>query len=248
MAHWSTPAHFWAGVIGMFVNNFLALFGVWAMLFAGKPELAVQCDAYLVLNLLTMLTFGLLHVFLGGLTELDKQVVDGGLDSVLVSSRNPLLMMSITQSHLPSWGDVLMGGVGLVILGVRGGFVFSFELLLMVICSFIGFACVFTLLGCVPFWFSRPERLNPVLINVVLAFNTYPALLDYPNRFRWFLVLGPVAVVGLIPTEFLSHPSLSVLALEVLGVVMVVSLTLVLFSLGLKRYQSTPMISLRRGA
>jgi hypothetical protein len=67
--HWdaqkSNPANLIAGTVGMIVNNFIVLWGLWAMLFHGKPDGERLTIYFLSLNAMVTIAWGAVCFFIG---------------------------------------------------------------------------------------------------------------------------------------------------------------------------------------
>lgn len=246
LSQWSDKYHFFTGIIGMLVNNTMVLVGIWAMIFAGKTGLNEARDGFLIMNFVLMLSWGYLHCFLGGISTLEKQINDGTLDLALVGPRNPFLVLSINKSYLPAWGDIALGLIGILIYSFKLGIIFFFQALLMSVFSFVALYAFFLSIGSLAFWFRRLDVANNVLINMCLAFNTYPIFNgDYLHR--WLIVLVPILLVGLIPSDFLLQPSLKLLLVELIGSILFFFVARFVFYYGLKKYQSNSLLGSYRG-
>lgn len=243
--HWSNQANFWSGVLGMIVNNALVLLGVWAMLFAGKAGLDDSRDQFFLMNFMIMLSYGSVHVIFGGISQLDRQINEGGLDLALVTPRNPILMLSITSSHLPAWGDLLLGFLGLLFFALRGQPWILVQGMALAAFAALTMYSFLLLIGTLAFWFRRTEAAYSVLINVFLAVNTYPVLAS-GTSLRWRLFLVPALMAGSLPAELLLNPSPRLVALEVGGSLAFYLIARAAFASGLKRYQSVSGLSLQR--
>jgi ABC-2 type transport system permease protein len=244
--HWSNQANFWSGITGMLVNNSLILFGIWAMLFAGKSHLNESRDGFLMMNLILMLAWGCLHVFGGGATTLDTQITQGHLDSAMTTPRAPLLVLSLTSSYLPAWGDMLLGFIGILAFSFRLGPVFFLHALLISIFATLALLAVYLFIGCLAFWFRRTDNAHSVLVNICLAFNTYPVYEGSGAGPRWMIFILPLLLSGAVPAAYLVNPSLKMLALEAGGSVVMFFLARAVFHRGLRRYQSASVPSLQR--
>lgn len=246
LSQWSSQTNFWAGVLGMLINNFLVLLGVWAMLFAGKEDLNTARDSFFMMNFVLMLGWGSLHVFLGGITDLDSQINFGALDMAMTSPRSPFVVLSLAKSELPAWGDVLLGGAGLVIFSFQRGFLFFIHSFLISIFAGVALYSFYLLVGSLAFWFRRTETANSLLVNICLAFNTYPIFDGFSGGLHWTIFLLPLLLVGSIPSVFLTQPTVSMFAIEVLGSLGLLILSHQVFYWGLKRYQSASTLNIRR--
>ena len=243
--HWSNPANFWSGVLGMIVNNVLTLLGIWAMLFAGKEALNDERDFFFLMNFIVMISYGFVHVFLGGISDLDKQINGGGLDLALTSPRSPFVLLSLTSSHLPAFGDLLMGILGVMMLGIRGGWLMLANGVVMAFCAIVVMYSFLLIVGSMAFWFRRTEAIYSVMINMFLAFNTYPVV-NTAGGVRWVLFLLPVLMAGMIPAYYVLNPSWEVLAAEVGGSLLFAAFAKGVFYWGMRRYQSAAGLGLVR--
>lgn len=241
---WSSQSNFWSGIIGMIVNNALALTGIWAMLFAGRSEWNETRDLFLMMNFTLMIGWGIVHVFLGGITNLDSQINRGSLDLALTAPRHPFFLLSLTRSYLPAWGDILMGGLGIGYFLLQKGilsFLVGFSL-----CAFatIAMYSFFLLIGCQAFWFRRTDAGRSVLLNICLALNSYP-IFDERGP-RWVIMLTALFLVGVIPAQYFSHSSWQLLTIEIVGSICFFVVASLVFNLGLRRYQSVSVIDYQR--
>jgi ABC-2 type transport system permease protein len=243
--HWSNPRHFWAGVVGMFINNALTLLGIWAMLFAGKENLSEARNLFFAINFILMFAWGAIMVFLGGVSNLDKLINEGSLDLAMTTPRSPVLVLSLTSSHLPAWGDLILGFLGLGLLGIKFGIIFFLQAIAISLFAILALFSFFLFVGCLAFWFRRTEAIHSVLINMCLAYNTYP-IINEGSAMRWVLFVVPILLVGVIPANVIINPSWRGLALEVCGSFVCFLGAHRFFSFGMKRYQSTSVLGLQR--
>lgn len=243
-SQWSSQGNFWSGIIGMLVNNYLTLLGIWAMLFAGKPSLNAVSEIFFITNFILMLAWGLVHVFLGGVTNLDQQITEGALDYALTSPRSPFFILSLTRSHLPAWGDIILSLVGLIFFSFSFGFVFLIQSLFISIFATLALYSIFLFMGCLAFWFRRTEAIHSVLINICLAYNTYP-IVDTGTGMRWLLFLLPMLFIGVVPATFILMPTLPIVLYEIIGSLVFYFLVRKFFYYGLKKYQSSSALGFK---
>lgn len=246
LTHWSNQAHFWSGVLGMLVNNLMTLLGIWAMLFAGKAELNPDRDLFFVMNFILMAAWGVVHVFLGGVGAVEQQINEGGLDLALTTPRSPYLMLSITRSSVPAWGDLALGILGLAVYAVKHASPALFlQGLLIAVFATITVYSFFLAMGTLAFWFRRTEAAYSMLVNMFLAFNTYP-LIGTGGGFRWVMFLLPALMAGMIPAHYVLAPSWPVLLAEAGGSVLSYVFAIACFRLGMRKYQSASLLGVQR--
>jgi ABC-type uncharacterized transport system permease subunit len=236
-SQWSTQSNFWSGIIGMLVNNYLTLLGVWAMLFAGKESLERSSQLFFIMNFVLMLAWGIVHVFFGGIANLDQQITSGALDSVLVVPRSPFFLLALTKSDLPAWGDIILGFLGLLAYSFKFGLLFFAQSIFVSIFATLALFAIYLLIGSLTFWFRRTELIQSVVINICLAFNTYP-ITHSGTGLRWFFYWVPILFIGVVPADFIVSPKLTTIFCEIVGSLGLLYLAKKIFKLGLKRYQS----------
>jgi ABC-type uncharacterized transport system permease subunit len=229
----------------MIVNNSLTLLGIWAMLFAGKEQFNEARNNFFLMNFVIMAAWGFVHVFLGGVARLDTQINEGALDLAMTTPRSPFLMLSITRSDLPAWGDMLLGLIGLVGFSIYLGPVFFLRATLMTTFASLAIYSFFLCVGSLAFWFRRTEAAYSVLVNMFLAFNTYPIFSEGAG-FRWAIFVMPALLGGVIPARYILNPSLRTLLIEAAGSIAFHLAARLIFALGLKKYQSASGLGLQR--
>ncbi len=240
-AHWSSRSNFWSGILGMIVNNCLALGTIWAMLFAGRPELSDDSYAYACMTLVNMSGWGVIHIFLGGWTDLHQQIESGALDTALLTPRGPLAVSSIANSYLPAWGDLIMGVVGIAFLAAwKFGALFFVHGLLMIGFASLAFAGIFIAVGSIAFWARRADKIWSPVMMMVISFNSYPVFDSLGDPLKWLVLFAPLTAIGVIPSRFLLAPDLEILAAECAAAGFLALGGWILFRRGLRRYQSTP--------
>lgn len=230
----------------MLVNNSLTLLGIWAMLFAGKAAHAEARDSFFVMNFILMLSWGLIHVFWGGVTNLDSQISQGSLDLAMTTPRSPFFVLSLTSSHLPAWGDVILGALGLSVYTARWGILFFFHGVLITSFAALALYSFFLFIGCLAFWFRRMEAAHSVLLNLCLAFNTYPIFSGAGASLRWGIFVAPLLLVGVVPAAYFSQPTFKGLLIEVAGSILMFLAMRKFFYIGMRKYQSTSILGLQR--
>jgi ABC-type uncharacterized transport system permease subunit len=243
-SQWSSQSNFWSGVIGMLVNNYLTLLGIWAMLFAGKPALDSLSETFLITNFILMLAWGAVHIFLGGVSNLDQQITEGALDHALIAPRSSFLLLSLNKSHLPAWGDLILGFFGLFVFAFRFGFLFFLQSIFISIFAIIALFAIFMFIGSLAFWFRRTEAVHLVLVNICLAYNTYP-IVDTGTGMRWLLFMLPILFIGVVPAAFVVQPDLNIMVYEIIGSLLFYLLVRQTFYFGLRKYQSNSGMTLR---
>ena len=216
------------------------------MLFAGKSGLDEIRDSFFVMNFILMFSWGIIHGLFGGIASLDEQITMGNLDLAMTTPRSPFFILSLSKSSLPAWGDVLLGVCGMAIYSIRFGWIFLFHSILISSFSILALYGFFLFVGSLAFWFRRTEAAHSVLINMCLAFNTYPIHNGNEGGYRWIVFFSPIMLIGVIPASYVLHPGWKILAIEMAGSIFLFYSMRLFFYFGMKRYQSSSVLGLQR--
>lgn len=244
-AHRSNPVNLFAGVFGMMINNTIVLFGLWAMLFSGKPESDKMTLYFLTLNTVITLAWGSTCFFLGGFYNLAESIEDGSLEPMLSTPRPPLLLVGISQSVLPALGDLVQGLVSLGVVGYLGGLNRAFHCSLMVLISSLACVAVFILTGSIPFFVTRGSQLGNLLREICLSLSFYPTGKIFEDRLRWVLWLTPAAATALLPMWAIDDWGLVPFLASAAAAIFLFILAIGFFQAGLTRFQSASYVTLR---
>ena len=245
-AHRSNLPNLVAGALGMLLNNFIFLFGMWGMLFAGKnqPEaLLVYCVA---LNTLILLAWGCINFFFGGWIGLGELIVSGQFESKLSTPRHPLLLVSTHQMDPPALGDLAMGLMGLGYLFFSGHEAVALRTMFCTLFSFVGLFSVFVLGGSLAFFVSRGNVLAVLLREIVVSFSCYPMGKIFPSgRGRLLLLLTPAAAVSLLPMDWVERTTWIDFAYCALATVVTFLIAMGVYYTGVKRFQAVSVIGVQ---
>ncbi len=244
-AHRSNPVNFFAGTLGMIVNNVIVLVGLWAMLFQGKPNEQVLTLYFLALNAMVVLAWGGVCFFFGGVEGLARTIENGALEPMLSTPRDPLLLVGISESVLPALGDLLQGSLCLLLLFYLAPFDMALRCLLFVGVSTLAFLGLFILTGSLVFFVRRGSALAYLLLECNLSLSFYPSGKIFSETGRLFLYLTPAAATALLPMRAIETGSIGLISLSFLAAILFFILAVCVFRLGLKRYQTASYVQVR---
>jgi ABC-2 type transport system permease protein len=235
---------FWLQAGFMFLNNLL-FFVFWWLLF----QQVQWIGGWRIADVMTLYGvvasgFGLGVILAGGVRDLARTIVEGGLDAVLAQPRSPLLFIAGSRSLASGWGDLASG---LLFIGL-GGQVSPLEAPLVVL-AVLASALVFVASGVVfhslAFWLGSAEELARQLWEFLLMFSLYPQpLFSGALKLVLFTVL-PAAFVGYLPAELLRNPSTAALLAVLAGTATYCAIAAAVFSAGLRRYASGSRFAMR---
>jgi viologen exporter family transport system permease protein len=235
---------FLAQAVGMMLNDLVFII-FWGMYFARFPNVGgwgVQDVALLWAVAAT--SIGLSAALLGNCTRIATIVVQGQLDYYLGLPKDTLLHVLISRSGLAGWGDVCFGLLAYAFFG-------RFDLatiglyVVLVLASMLIFVAFGVLAGSLGFWMGNAEATAFQAQQATINFSLYPG-----SVFQgWIRVL----IFTLVPAGFISHLPVELLRTfdpwrlaAVLGfAALSVLLALLVFRLGLRRYESGNLVILR---
>lgn len=230
-------AAFLTQVIGMIVNNFI-YFAIWILFFDRFQDVRGWGinDMYLTFGVLAS-SFGLVSLLFGNAFTLSDIISKGRLDYYLSFPR-PVLLHTVSSRMIASgMGDFAYGFLSYALSGY-----FTGDGLLRFILATLFAAAVFAafliLIQSLAFWLGIMSNLSALVLNALLTFGIYPiTLFDNYAKLILFTII-PAALMGALPAEFIRTFTWQTLAQLLVGAVAFLFLAIVVFRLGLKRYES----------
>ena len=234
---------FLSQVIGMILNDFM-YFVVWIIFFDRFQDVRGWGlgNMYVTYGVLAT-SFGLMSILFGNALYLSDIINNGRLDYYLSLPR-PVLLHAISSRMIASgMGDFSYGFISYALSGT-----FSWDgLLRFILASLLAttvFTSFFILFQSLAFWFGMISNFVSLAFNAVLTFGIYPTtLFDNYAKLILFTVI-PAALVGAVPAEFVSMFTWQSLAKMLVGAVVFLILSVSLFNIGLKRYESGSAIQI----
>jgi ABC-2 type transport system permease protein len=188
--------------------------------------------------------FGLAHCFFGNTLALARIIANGDLDVWLLYPRALLPHLVLGRMNASAFGDAVFGYVVyLVVVRPDPLHMLLFTLLtLSVALLFLGFSI---LTGSLSFWLGNADTLSENWRGALIAFSTYPTQL-FDSRVRLILLtVIPAAYASGFPVVALQKLSLLHAALSLTGSLAITTIAVLLFHLGLRRYESGNMVAMR---
>lgn len=204
-------------VFSMVLNNTIWVV-FWLIYFARFPVVRGwhQSDVLFLWGL-TATAFGIMSVLFGNITNLGQIVASGELDIYMSNPKPILFHLLISRQSTSAWGDVLFGGVVLLVSTPyhSWGFIQTTIALLATACILIGFAISAQSLV---FYTGGREGLGFQLVQSFILIATYPAGI-FRNIVVRAIIFGviPAAFVSSLPSAIIDgvHPEIIVYALAV---------------------------------
>jgi ABC-2 type transport system permease protein len=224
-------------VVMMMLNNAF-YFVFWVIFFErvgaiGDWHLA---DMYVLFGV-TASAFGLVGLLFGNAFNLSEIISRGRLDYYLSLPR-PVLLHALASRTVPSGlGDFSYGILSFLVSGMFTWEGFARFLLgvILAACVFLGFMI---LVHSLAFWLGNATGLAQLGVNAMISFALYPiSLFDNPAKLILFTLI-PAALMGSLPAEFIRGFTWSALGQLALGAFLFLGLAILVFRLGLRKYES----------
>jgi ABC-2 type transport system permease protein len=230
-------AAFFMQVLFMMVNNGV-YFLFWVLYFDRFNEVrGWTVNEMMLLFGIAASAWGIGSYFFGNFVTLSEVIVQGRLDYYLSLPRPVLLHVLASRSVGSGLGDLIYGIGSFILSGylTPGGFLRYLIGVFAGVCIFIAFLVIVQSLS---FWLGNAVALSQFALNALLTFSLYPSLLfDTTTKFV-LLTLLPAALIGTVPTEFVREFSWQGLFELTAGAAAFLWISIHVFRLGLKRYES----------
>jgi ABC-2 type transport system permease protein len=223
--------------IGMILND-AVYFIVWIIFFDRFPSILgwQLTDMFLVFGIAAS-SFGLAGILFGNAFNLGDIIMKGRLDYYLSFPRPTLLHVLASRVAPSSLGDFLYGFISYSVSGQfsidgLGRFVIGIALATTVFVSFL------VLVQSLTFWMGTGGAFTTIAVNAVVTFAIYPITLFNQTAKLILFIVVPAAFMGAVPAGFVKGFSWSSLALMLLGAAGFLILAILVFHIGLHRYES----------
>lgn len=231
-------------VLGMMLNNAL-YFLFWVLFFARFKEVrGWGVDDMVLLFGIVATCFGLGTYLFGNVLNLAEVIAEGRLDYYLSLPRPVLLHALASRSHVSGLGDVCYGLLTFLIFGqVSPDSLARFAL--AVACGAAVFVAFLVSVHSLAFWIGGASQLGHQALSALVTFATYPlSLFDGAARLV-LLTLVPAALIGTLPARLVRGFSWADLLALAGGAAVFLALALLVFSRGLRRYESGSAINVQ---
>lgn len=235
---------FFLQIAGMFFNDLLLLF-FWWVFFSKVTTL----NGYGIKDLMLLYTipvtgFGLAEMFFGNHRSLSRLINEGGLDSYLTLPKDPLLSTLCAKTTIPALGDFLFG----VILFFTTQDL-SFQSVSMYLAGSLSAAVIWisfsVILSSLAFFFGHIEIFVSQLTNALITFSLYPpGIFEGLTRLVLFTLI-PTGFFCYIPVALIRKFDLTLFITLVLTSFFMAVLARGLFTLGLKKYESGNLMTMK---
>jgi ABC-2 type transport system permease protein len=234
-------------VAGMMLND-TAFIAVWLLFFqvVGTVNGWSGIDSFGLLGFATA-SFGLAFGFCGGSPLVSRYVEDGSMDGFLLAPRSTYVRIITSKSDIAALGDLVFGSIILLIYGVVTGmslaqipFVVG-----MVVAGAVITQSVSMSAQMMSFYIIDAENISFSLFKCFLSPSLYPSGL-FPSVTKFiFTFIIPATVVGGLPIEMLQTGSWTLFVTIWAVAIGWLILSMWLFRISVRRYESGNAIGLR---
>lgn len=223
--------------IGMILNDGF-YFIIWVIFFDRFKDVRgwELSDMFIVFGV-SASAFGLAGMLFGNAFNLSEIISGGRLDYYLSLPR-PTLLHTLASHMIPSSvGDFLYGFISYLASGhfTWGGLG---RLLIAIVLASLVFIAYLVIVQSLTFWMGTGATLTNLATNAIVTFAIYPiTLFGQGTRFILFIII-PAAFMGAVPAGFVQEFSWTTLGLMILGAVGFLALSILIFHLGLRHYES----------
>jgi ABC-2 type transport system permease protein len=161
----------------------------------------------------------------------------GRLDYYLSLPRPTLLHILASRTVLSSAGDFIYGFISFAASGHFSGIGLA-RFVLAVLLATVVFTSFLVIVQSLAFWLGTGGNFTMLATNAMITFAIYPiTLFDQTARILLFTLI-PAAFMGAVPAGFVRSFSWDLLGQMALAAVVFLTLAIVIFCQGLRRYES----------
>lgn len=237
-------ASFVTQVLGMILNN-ASFIVFWIILLGQIGDIrGYGFKEMMFLWALSATGYGLAGVFLGNAGGISRAIMLGELDIYLLQPKPVLPSLLASRMSISAWGDIIYG---LVLYAATQSIALvptALYLLFSVLFCLV-LASVRVLYHSLTFFLGNAEDFAGTASELVLAFSLYPGSIFEGPSVLVLHSLVPAALAAWIPLELFQSFSWGRLAVLLGADALVVAAALLLFRLGLRRYESGNRIGAR---
>jgi ABC-2 type transport system permease protein len=231
-------------IFGMFVNDVMWV-TFWVLYFKKFPVVnGWGLNDLLIMWSTITFSFGMAFGLFANIARIPEMVLSGQLDYYLAHPKNVLLHIGVSQIRPVNLGDCVFGPC-LLIFFVHPNFNQFLIFLMGSVLAAIVYLSYYIVIGSLAFFMGSSEGLFNNLANAMIHFSTYPAkIFDGWTRILLFTAI-PAAFISELPVELVRNFQWIIFGKLFFGALVFLGIAVTIFNLGLKRYESGNLISMR---
>ncbi len=188
---------------------------------------------------ITALAYGILAVIFGNRRNLSSITTEGGFDYYLSTPIDELFHALISKSSYEGFGDILFG---ITVLAI-----FSKNVWIGICVSIIGAAVLLGLMIAIEtlgFYLQRPRNATRGLHSITIGFSAWPIDV-YNSAVKTVIYISTIAFISTVPYHIIVNPSWSEFITLCTVAFVVLSIGILLFKFGLRKYESGNLMNVR---
>jgi ABC-2 type transport system permease protein len=226
----------------MFLNDIIWVI-FWFIFFTRFPTI----NAWGFGDMMTMMavittSWGLVGVFFGNFRFIAEVIREGQLDFYLTLPKEELTHILVSKSKFDAFGDVMFGII-LALFFIPLANIPLYLVLILLSCTIIlGFAII---LGSLSFFIGSSTEVSNQGLMGILSIASYP-FSSFEGYTKFILLtIIPAGFITGIPVELLKLFNLKWFLLMVLCAALIFIIAVIIFKLGVRRYESGNLINVR---
>lgn len=232
--------------IFMIINNgFFLIF--WLLVFHvndGDVN-GLEMNDILFIWALSSASWGIANFLFGGLREINRYVLTGGLDTYLLQPKNILLSIATSKCDFSACGDLVYGLV-IGYIACKGNLGICIKLLGYILIGTIVTCAVFIFIRTLVIWIGEVEQIAHIYENsLFITFGTYPyEIFGGVTKFLMFTIV-PAVYVSHLPLKLLKNFDIKLFLLLIVISIFLLGFSSFVFYKSLKKYESGNNIAMK---
>jgi ABC-2 type transport system permease protein len=235
---------FFAQAAGMVANDALAFFFWWVYFQNFEDVGGWTLQDLVLLWAIVASSVGLTLILFANAQRLSTVISQGQLDYYLALPHHPLLHVLVSRMNLAGWGDLGFGLAAAALAWWMGILFVPLAIVLILLSMAVGVAFV-VLVGSLAFFIGSAEAAAVRARDNLILFSTYPGSIFQGWAKLLLLTVIPAGFMAHLPVELLREFDPAKMALLVAFTAALWLITIAVFQVGLRRYESGNLISLR---
>jgi ABC-2 type transport system permease protein len=231
-------------VLVMATSDSLWLFFWWTYFHQFPLTNGWQVTDIVILWAVTACGFGLSVAVFGNARQLASLIMNGGLDAYLGMPRYTLLHVCVAATDPTAWGDILFA-VGAYLLLVHPNAIHIIMFVGLVMMISLIFTAFMVILCSLAFFLGNTEGLAQQMFGALISFSTYPMDIFHGAVRLLLFTVVPAGFISFIPLQLLHHFTWPLFGAMVGATILIVSIAVGMFELGLRRYESGNLLGMQ---
>ncbi len=196
----------------------------------------------IALNAVCLGAYGLRQICFGGVKQLSRIILNGGLDPFMTQPKNLLLHLAGSTSLSKGWGSLMTT----LILVFLGNLTSSLPLIgIGILSGCLVFTATAILAHSMAFWFGSIESVSKNYCDSVYLFSLYPTNIYSGVLQLVMFTLIPAGIIGYLPVELIRAFTWVKLAILLGSSLALFIFSWFVFHLSLKQYESGNQFGIR---